>query len=211
MTVAKPVAAIATGGAPAELLHSCRLEVGGFDAFGVEAIGDAFRYDPVSFDGATMAENAMYFAAIIGDQALFADLYDGNIGRLWRAGLPAPHDPEPFVAVPFDPDLTQARGDVFFLASDHPGLAEDAETQVHQSGLAILAHDPTAWRSRAFCIRAFGSAAHGAALFAVYRMTGARIRTSGFGYAVTVWHDGMTSFVVDAIPAPGDGRVRIAA
>ena len=209
VSMIEAMAAVASGGAPAQLLHACRLEVGGFDAFGIEAIGDAFRRDPVSLDSAIIAENAMNFAAIVGDQALVADLYDGNIGRLWRAGRDAPHATEPFVAVPFDPDLRQARGDIEFLASDHPGLAAEAERCVRDAGLAILAHDPMAWRSRAFAIRAFGTPANGAALFAVYRMTADRVRASGFGHAVAVWEDGNTRIAVDTIPAPGDGRVRI--
>ena len=202
--------AVARGQVPAQLLHACRLEVGGFDAFGVEAISDAFRQDPVEMADAMIARNDQHFAALVGDQALFADLYDGNIGRLWRAGRPAPHAPEPFVLVPFDPDLRQARGDIEFAASDHPGLDPAAEARVRDSGLAILAHDPAAWRSRAFCLRAFGTAAAGAALFAVYRMTAGRARQSGFGHAVASWGDGGIEYAVDAIPAPADGRVRIA-
>ena len=210
MSMIETMAAVASGRALAQLLHACRLEVGGFDAFGIEAIGDAFRRDPVSFDEAEIAEDTMHFAAIIGDQALFADLYEGNIGRLWRAGRPAPHPPEPFVTVPFDPDLRQARGDIAFLASDHPQLDANAEATVRDAGLAILAHDPMAWRSRGFAIRAFGTAARGAALFAVYRMTADRVRASGFGHAVAVWGGGTMRFAVDIIPSPGDARVRIA-
>lgn len=204
------MADVGRGQVPAQLLHSCRLEVGGFDAFGVEAISDAFRQDPVALGGARFAEDGQHFAAIIGDQALFADLYDGNIGRLWRAGRPAPHAPEPFVLVPFDPDLRQARGDIEFAASDHPGLHADAEARVREAGLAILAHDATAWRSRGFCLRAFGTAAAGAALFAVHRMTSARVRISGFGHGVAIWNDGRTEYAVDGIPAPAEELVRIA-
>lgn len=210
MSVIEAIAAVARGQAPDALLHSCRLEVGGFDAFGIEAIGDAFRRDPVSIDGADVLASAMHFAAITDDQALFADLYDGNIGRLWRAGRVAPHAAEPCVAVPFDPDLRQARGDIAFSAGDHPELAAGAEAIVRAAGLAILAHDAMAWRSRAFAIRAFGSASRGAALFSVYRMTADRVRAAGFGHAVALWHDGAIRIAVDAIPAPGDARVRIA-
>ena len=52
MSMIETMATVASGRAPAQLLHACRLEVGGFDAFGIEAIGDAFRRDPVSFDEA---------------------------------------------------------------------------------------------------------------------------------------------------------------
>lgn len=209
MQMIEAMATVASGQAPEALLHSCRLEVGGFDAFGIEAISDAFRRDPVTLDGAVIAETGMHFAAIIGDQAMFADLYDGNIGRLWRAGRAPPHPPEPFVAVPFDPDLRQARGDVEFLASDHPQLDSAAEARIREAGQSILAHDPMAWRSRAFAIRAFGTAGRGAALFAVYRMTADRVRSAGFGHAIALWDAETVHIAVDAIPAPGGGRVRI--
>jgi len=210
MSAVDAIAAVARGETPPALLGACRLEVGGFDAFGVEAIGDAFRRDPVALAAATIVEDATQFAAVVDGQAVFADLYDGNIGRLWRAGRPAPHAPEPFVAVPFDPDLRQTRGDIEFAASDHPGLASDAVPRVREAGLDILARDPTAWRSRGFCIRAFGTAGHGAALFAVYRMSSDRVRASGFGYAVAIWDGDLITIALDTVPLPGDARVRIA-
>ncbi len=209
MSVTEAMTAIAAGQVPKQLLLACRLEVGGFDAFGVEAIGDAFRRDPISLSFATISQDTAQFAAIVDDQAVFADLYDGNIGRLWRAGRPAPHSPEPFVSVPFDADLSQARGDVAFAASDHPGLSEDAAGRVHDAGLQIIAFDPAAWRSRVFCSRAFGSAARGGALFALYRMSAERVRDSGFGYAVAIWNGEACTIAVDAVPLPGDARVRI--
>lgn len=210
MTLLNAMAAVANGQVPTQLLHACRLEVAGYDAFGVEAISDAFRQDPMPLVDAIVAEHDRHFAAITGDQALFADLYDGNIGRLWRAGRAAPHPPEPFVLVPFDPDLRQARGDIEFAASDHPGLDAAAEARVREAGLAILAHDPAAWRSRAFCMRAFGTADGGAALFAVNRMTAGPVRATGFGHAVAIWDAGSIHHAVDVIPVPADGRVRIA-
>jgi len=210
MSALDAMTAVAIGEAPPQLLGACRLEVGGFDAFGIEAIGDAFRRDPVALASARTVEDMTQFAAIVDDQAIFADLYDGNIGRLWRAGRSAPHAPEPFVAVPFDPDLRQARGDVEFAASDHPGLAQDAAALVRSAGLKILARDPTAWRSRAFCIRAFGTTTRGAALFALYRMSSERIRASGFGFAVAIWDDDVVAIALDTVPLPGDARVRIA-
>ena len=211
MSAIEAITAVARVAVPAQLLGACRLEVGGFDAFGVEAIADAFRRDPMALANAVIVEDAAQFAAIAGDQAVFADLYEGNIGRLWCAGRAAPHAPEPFVAVPFDPDLRQARGDIEFAASDHPGLSDDAAPRVRETGLEVLARDPAAWRSRAFCIRAFGSSARGAALFALYRMSGDRVRASGFGYAVAIWDDSTCRLALDPVPMPGDGRVRLAA
>ena len=211
MSAVAAIAAIAGGRRCDRLLESCRLEVGGFDAFGVEAIGDAFRRDPLALSAAATVEDDAHFASVVDGQAIFADLYDGHVGRLWRVGRSAPHAAEPFVAVAFDPDLRQARGDVAFDHVDHRGLAVDAATRVRGCGLDILARDPAAWRSRAFCIRAFGSAGRGAALFALYRMTSARVRTSGFGYAVAIWEGDDSAYALDTVPLPGDARVRIAA
>ena len=211
MSALEAITAVTRGEVPLQLLGACRLEVGGFDAFGVEAIADAFRRDPIELADAIIVEDAAQFVVIVDDQAVFADIYDGNIGRLWRAGRAPPHSPEPFVAVPFDPDLRQARGDIEFAASDHPGLSESAALRVRETGLEILTRDPAAWRSRAFCIRAFGSGARGAALFALYRMSGDRVRASGFGYAVAIWDGSASRLALDAVPLPGDGRVRLTA
>lgn len=211
MSMLDTLATIARGMPHANVLNTCRLEVGGHHACGVEAIGEAFRRDPLAIEPANKIENAHHFAFIDDGQALFADLYDGNIGRLWRAGRPSPGALEPHVAVPFDPDLAQARGDVAFLASDHPLLAEAAHDRVRAAGLAVLAADTAAWRSRAFCIRAFGDAPSGAALFAVYRMSGDAVRSAGFGHAIAIWHDEAVTFAADDVVATATaGRINIA-
>ena len=210
MSIFDTIAATTVGNTKGRVLEACRLEVGGFDAFGIEAIGDAFRRDPIQFDEARTIWDLMHFAAIADNQALFADLYDGNIGRIWRVGRSAPHEPEPFVLVPFGPDLGQAGGDVAFAPADHPALAKDAHIRVRDAGQAILDADPAAWRSRVFCIRAFGTANRGAALFALYRMNSGRVRAAGFGYAITLWNDEQLDICADVVPGNSDGRVRIA-
>ena len=198
MSVLDTITAIGAGRPTERLLGNCRLAVGGYDAFGLEAIGNAFRCDPLAVDpGATTADER-HFALVAEGQGLFADLYDGNVGRLWRVGRPAPHPPEPFVAVAFDPDLRQKRGDVAFEARDHSGLADDAHGRVREAGLALLDRDPTAWRSRAFCIRAFGTRVEGAALFAVYRMSGGVARTNAFGFAIAHWRGEQIELAIDA-------------
>lgn len=204
MSALETITAIAAGRPTERLLNNCRLAVGGYDAFGVEAIADAFRHDPLTVEqGATVADER-HFALVAEGQGLFADLYEGNIGRLWRVGRPAPHPPEPFIAVAFDPDLRQARGDLAFDASDHPGLADDAHGRVREAGLALLDRDTSAWRSRAFCIRAFGTGTEGAALFAIYRMSGGVARINAFGFGMVRWCGEQLDLAIDAIGAAGD-------
>ena len=72
---------------PDSILGACRLESGNIDAFGSEAIGDAFRRVPLAeVSLAEGAECATAALLLTHDEALFADIYDGRIGRLWRIG-----------------------------------------------------------------------------------------------------------------------------
>ena len=201
MSALETITAIGAGRPTDRLLGNCRLAVGGYDGFGIESIGNAFRFDPLAVEEEATTADERHFALVADGQGLFADLYDGNVGRLWRVGRPAPHPPEPFVAVAFDPDLRQKRGDLAFAADDHPGLDDDARDRVREAGLALLDHDTTAWRSRGFCIRAFGSKTSGAALFAIYRMSGGVARTNAFGFAISRWHGERLDLAIDAIGA----------
>jgi hypothetical protein len=147
-------------------------------------------------EAATIIEAPRHLAIFDGDNALFADVATGGIARLWRMSAAEPMPDEAGIAVVFNPDLTQARGDVFFAASDHPALTADAEAVLMHAGRA-LTHDPgeddmAIFRARAFVTRAFGDAARGAALFAVYRLAGEPARQSGFAMAAAHWNtDGM--------------------
>jgi hypothetical protein len=88
--------------------------------------------------------------------------------------------------------LTQARGDVLFAATDHPELATDAVEYVQHAGSRLLQtdneeRDRRAFRARAFVIRAFGDTTGGAALFAVYRLSGNPASQNGFAMAAVRW------------------------
>ena len=169
------------------LVHNCRLHAFGSEAYGEEAIVERFRTLPyVPADPVTVAVPG-HFAMFAGAGAIIADLSDDNIARMWRVGPGPAILPEPGVSVVFDPDMAQARGDVFFAASDHPALANDSADRVIEAGRAISRDNDGSSRARAFVVRAFGSAAEGAALFAVHRMTGGPIRTSGFAMAAVRW------------------------
>lgn len=195
----------------AHVLGAARLAVGGHEAFGIEAIADAFRRDPLALgdDDAPplFAADPLHAAALHDGQALFADLYDGRVGRLWRVGAAPPCPPEPRVAVAFDPDLRQARSDLLFDAADHPGLLADAHGIVRAAARALLA--APAWRARAFAIRAFGDADAGAVLFAIHRLSAEPMRVGGFVHAAAVWSDGERRVVADdpALAPPALARI----
>jgi hypothetical protein len=204
MTAVKTLHLLATGERPATgLLHSIRLEARGVEAYGEEAIVDQFRSDPFTIsEAARIVEAPGHIAIFDGSTALVADLYGANIARLWRLGVGHPLDAEQGISVVFDPDLAQSRGDVFMVASDHPELAPNAVDAVVLAGRALLqAGDPqqqdSAFRTRAFAIRAFGRESDGVALFAVYRLTGTPVRESGFAMAAACWRSDERHIVRD--------------
>ncbi len=206
MSVSAHFAALAAGRRPAAdgLLGTCRLEWAGGEAYGEEAILELFRASPFApGDEATLVESATAAAWIGRDRALVADLYGGRIGRLWRLGNGVPPATEPNVAVAFDPDLAQARGDVLFRRADHPALDSDRTEAVIATGHALVtasAPQPL-HRARVFVIRAFSGAGGTAALYAVHRLTGGAVRGGGFGHAAALLGDGTEMLVADHAPA----------
>lgn len=190
MSAVETLRMLAAGERPATgLLHTARLEAFGVELYGEEAIVERFSRAPfVLSDAATVVETPGHLAIFDSETALVADLYGGNIARIWLLGDGEARDGEAGISVVFDPDLAQARGDIFLAASDHPALAADAVGRAIAAGRAITRDN--GYCVRAFAIRAFGTAAEGAALFAVYRLTGEPTRTSGFAMAAVRWtHD----------------------
>ncbi len=209
MTAVETLIALLGGDRTAPVLGACRLESGGADAFGGEAVGDAFRRAPVAgLDAAAIVASPLHLALFADAEAVFADLYGAHIGRLWRVGQTDPGPPEPTVGVAFDPDLRQARAGVFFAAADHPDLAVDAATRVEAAGHALIAA-ATTFRSRVFVVRAMGDAARGAALFAVHTLAAPPVRLPGLTMAAARW-DGETVQLVRDSPAAHLPLVRIA-
>jgi hypothetical protein len=194
MSVLDTLRTLAAGGRPVSgLLHTVRLEAFGIEVYGEEAVVESFRGDALELDdNAKIVVAPGHIAVFNRETALVADLHGANIARLWRLGGGLHLDGEREISVVFDPDLTQARGDVFFAASDHPQLSADAADEVRRAGRTIArADDPeddhNAYRTRAFVIRAFGNAVEGVALFAVYRLTGDPVRESGFAKVAARW------------------------
>jgi hypothetical protein len=188
MSALETLAQLRAGQRPSScLLHSCRLHAFGCEAYGEEAIVERFRTMPHAVAGEQHVIVAPgHIALFAGAGAMIADLAGENITRIWRVGPGAPVLPEAGVSVVFDPDLTQARGDVFFCAGDHRALPADAADRVEAIGRDLARSDEGA-RARAFAIRAFGSAHEGAALFALYRLSGDPVRACGFVHAAVRW------------------------
>ncbi len=203
MSVADSLKRLARGWRPADdrLLGTCRLAAGGVELVGEEAIVAYFRAHPLALGSDACIVTAAQSLAIFdrdGGAALIADLYDGHIGRLWRIGAP-PAPAAPFVAVAFDPDLKQARGDLALEPGDHPELASGWQAPLAAAATA-LARDwrgdgPPPHRVRAFVLRAWSDDDSAAALLALATWGGGAVRDIGFDYA--------------ALRLGGDGRATV--
>lgn len=195
MSAVETLRTMLAGGRPTfGLLHTARLAAFGAEFYGEEAIIEAFRRENhVLSDAASVLASPGHIAIFDKDTVVFADLYGELIARIWLLGDGNPAAGETGVSVAFDPDLAQARGDVFAAASDHPALEPDAFEKVLQAGRSIAHGDHTSYRTRAIALRAFGSASAGSALFAVHRLVGNPRRTPGFAMVAVRWApDGLT-------------------
>lgn len=199
MSVENTLRALAAGTPIATdvLLQTCRAAAFGTDHYGVEAIVEAFRRQPIEGEARFVA-CAGHAALLWADRALVADLAGAHVTRLWRLGPDAPVGREPAISVPFDADLSQMPATVAFAASDHPALARQDVDTILAAGAALAGEwsdadgDPAA-RARPFCIRAFSADETVVALFAVHVIDGTGARHAGFVHAATVGNTaGMT-------------------
>lgn len=175
-------------GSTTALLNSCRLEAGGGEAFGSEAVAAKLRTASLDLKDAWFLEGGHGAAIVANDAAVVADLHGPNIGRLWVISPTWMIDAEPAVGVAFDTDLHQERANVIFDPRDHPGLTDDGAARARGLASSLLSQGLAQWiRARAFIIRAFGDNERGLALLALYRLANAPIRTGGFCYAVAAW------------------------
>ena len=205
MSTAETLCKLIGGDRAATVLGACRLESGGVDAFGSEAVLDVFRRAPVG-DGAIVASPTS-LALFTDAEAVFADLYGDHIGCLWRVGQPDPGDTESAVGVAFDPDLAQSRVAVAFAASDHPEFEADAAACQDAAGWTIIEY-PACYRVRAFVVRAFGDAHSGAALFAAHGLAAPPVRTPILTVAAARW-DGDAVQIIRNAHTPRTVHVRI--
>lgn len=198
MSALDTLLALGRGDRPASgLLHRCRFEGFGSEGYGEEAIVERFRKAQFALpDDTVVLECPGHLAIFANDRALFADIAEGGIVRLWVLSGDQAATSEPGVSVVFDPDLAQARGDLFMAASDHRELDAAGAARVAGIGRALVRDDPE-FRTRGFAIRAFGSGDRGAALFAIYRLGGLAERTSGFACAAVCWRESEALIVHD--------------
>ena len=172
-----------TRGAPEAcrgLLHNARFEGLGTEAFGGDAIAELFRAHPLSWEGP--ADRVMHsrFAAVFGRTsqgaaAIFADLYNGKIARLWLLGNEsAGHSAVAKTPVPADFDRDQ-RSHVFTFDTDvHPALTASHADRVNQFGqtlvdgaVAFPGANVRHSRVRPIVLRAFSNGERAAVLLAV--------------------------------------------
>jgi hypothetical protein len=169
------------------LLGNVRCAWGGTEILSGEAVLAAFAAQPFSLEGALHEVETAEGAALIGpDGALYADLYEGRIGRLWRIGGTPAFPPEPAVDVAFDVDMRQERGDLSFRAEDHPSL-DPAAAEPLLGGAREMIEEfrlQGKLRVRGFVIRACGGAHASAVLIALYTLGNEISRTASFSFAV---------------------------
>ena len=198
MSAADTLVAIARGEQPAGLLQTCRLITDAGEAYGIAAVSAHFRASPIN-DG-TMIGEGDTVALIAGDTMLVAVAYDDNIAQIWRVGSDGPVTREARIDVGFDPDMTQARGDVFASASDFPDIDDATFDKVVAAGRAALAGDAlgaAVRRSRLFLLRIAGDAEAQVALFAHHTV---RHDDAGFRYvAVLLDADGARWFAGEPV------------
>jgi hypothetical protein len=183
MSAAEELRSLLAGRRPAAgLLQTVRLELGGTEFYGEEAVLERGRAAPVDLARAEEVRGPAGLALFGESVAAVADLHGERVGRVWVLGALPPAEPEAAVMVAFDPDLLQARAAVFLDAADHPDAAPPLLDRLAAAGARLVEAEP-GYRARAFLIRAWGDAARGAGLFAVHRLGPGPVRASGWSYA----------------------------
>ena len=164
---------IVAGRAPRNdaLLQNCRLTGFGTKAFGREPTLDLFRQAPIELTADfTAVESPIAVFAAFGDKAVFADVYDGRVARIWVLGGDLLGPAELVVSVPHDLDLSQCEADVFFDPADHPHLEAGDATILAQTAAALarpeagLGAGLPGFSRRMFVVRAFSASGRVATL-----------------------------------------------
>lgn len=203
MSLRDRFAELAATGSTRCLLGNCKLEWAGSEIYGEEAIAEAFRTSPFATEDRDLFVESPDHAAWFGGQSmLFADLYEGLIGRLWRLGPNTSNVAEPAVSVAFDPDLRQQRGSVYARREDHSFLEAEHFAAIKQAAetLLIAPLQSPQHRARAFLVRAFSSGEHAAALYAIHRLSGGEVRSSIFSYAAAAIGGDSSEIIFDQRP-----------
>ena len=196
MNVADTLCRLARGDVTAAraVLHNCPTAAFGTTAYGREDTAALFRAIPLDLD-AEAAVVTETVAALFGrdgdgeEAALFADLYDGQVGRLWA--LAARRQPSPRLdetALPIDLDLDQRGGTLDVATADHPALDSDGAAALRRLGQAWIDGQPgeivgPLARARPVMLRAASAGGRTAALLMIQGLA----QTSGIArFAVGV-------------------------
>lgn len=210
MSAIADLAALASGrdAAKESLTATCRLEWRGGEAYGEEALLEAFRRAPLDLAAGTAIETPGALLWSDGHSALVVDLYDGRLGRLWRVGPGEAPAREPSISVPFDTDLSQHRRDLLWRPEDHPWLAADRRDAAE--ALAQRLAEPTAadHRVRLFVIRACSTPTSVGLLGSIFRMSAAATRTLSFSLVAALATPEGEQIAVDEI-APAEWVPRL--
>jgi hypothetical protein len=128
------------------LLHNCRLEGAGTSAYGRDEILSFFRNAHSSPDWVQLVEGircaALFTSDASGPTAVFADLYEGRINRLWYlASTALALASAQRIDVPFDPAVGETEPRVAFDPADHPDLQAAHVDRVHSWSTGLLEGD----------------------------------------------------------------------
>ena len=134
---------ILSGRGAGAVLHNCRFEGAGASAYGREAILELFRAKPCALEELHVVRGRRFAALFAGaakeSVALFADLYDEHIARLWYlASAPLGSRRPERVDVPFDPAFGPPSTCVGFDPADHPDLAPEHVPRVADAAARLL-------------------------------------------------------------------------
>lgn len=117
------------------VLQTCRLEGLGGALYGREEITDALAALAVGVSRLDLEtpRSGFWMDETI---AVFADLIDGHVQRLWVMSDRTVLTSAPAIDVPSDPDLRQAVRGVRFDPSDHHGLEPRHAAQIGEAAMA---------------------------------------------------------------------------
>lgn len=178
-----------------------RLEWKGGEAYGEEAVLESFRRAPLDLAAGSAISTSGALLWTDGQTALVADLYDERLDRMWRIGPGQAPALEPGVSVPFDIDLMQDRGDVFWRYDDHLWLAPEHAAAIETLAQGIVAPCAEDHRVRVFVLRAFSSEDRFGMLASVFRLSSESTRTASFRVVAALVSPERELLVADDYPA----------
>lgn len=190
MSAAETLRTLLAGQRPAEgVLQTLRLSDSVGEYYGEEAVLERCRAAPMDLADAEIAYGDAQVALFGPARAAVADVHGDHVGRIWAVGSAKPGQPEPAVAVAFDPDLHQARGGVIWGADEHPAASPGLLAALAAAGDTLvdsIARTDGDYRVRAVLIRAFGTEDRGVGLYALHRLGRGPTRQAAWSHAAVL-------------------------